>query len=279
MTERSASPATPPAGVPARPGGAGRAGKRGGGASGAPAPRGRRARPGRRSRPKERHRQGQRARPILGAAHRRRAPGERPHDGVLGEEGSERTGTSGLRWVIDPLDGTTNYLYEHPGWTCRSPRRTPRGSSPGSWSTGCRARCSRRPEAAGPYRDGVRPDVLPPALSGPRLVGNRLRLRPGAAAGPGRCRGGAAAVRPRHTAHGRGGDRPLLGGCGRRTRTSSGACPGGISRPGPRRRGGGRGRDLPGRGPMTAGSVVAAGPALAARCVTCCSLLVHKIVP
>ena len=40
----------------------------------------------------------------------------RPDDGVLGEEGSERTGSSGVRWVIDPLDGTTNYLYGHPGF-------------------------------------------------------------------------------------------------------------------------------------------------------------------
>lgn len=40
----------------------------------------------------------------------------RPDDGVVGEEGSARPGTSGLRWVIDPLDGTTNYLYAHPGW-------------------------------------------------------------------------------------------------------------------------------------------------------------------
>ncbi len=35
----------------------------------------------------------------------------RPDDGILGEEGTERAGTSGVRWVIDPLDGTTNYLY------------------------------------------------------------------------------------------------------------------------------------------------------------------------
>jgi myo-inositol-1(or 4)-monophosphatase len=41
---------------------------------------------------------------------------ERPHDGMVGEEGSATDGTSGLRWVIDPLDGTTNYLYGHPGW-------------------------------------------------------------------------------------------------------------------------------------------------------------------
>jgi myo-inositol-1(or 4)-monophosphatase len=39
---------------------------------------------------------------------------ERPDDGILGEEGSARTGTSGVRWVIDPLDGTTNYLYGYP---------------------------------------------------------------------------------------------------------------------------------------------------------------------
>jgi myo-inositol-1(or 4)-monophosphatase len=39
---------------------------------------------------------------------------ERPDDGVLGEEGSSRDGTSGVRWVIDPLDGTTNYLYGFP---------------------------------------------------------------------------------------------------------------------------------------------------------------------
>lgn len=36
---------------------------------------------------------------------------ERPDDGVLGEEGARRTAGSGVTWVIDPLDGTTNYLY------------------------------------------------------------------------------------------------------------------------------------------------------------------------
>jgi myo-inositol-1(or 4)-monophosphatase len=40
----------------------------------------------------------------------------RPVDAILGEEGGERPGTSGVRWVIDPLDGTTNYLYGHPTW-------------------------------------------------------------------------------------------------------------------------------------------------------------------
>ncbi|HYZ97988.1 MAG TPA: inositol monophosphatase family protein [Acidimicrobiales bacterium] len=42
--------------------------------------------------------------------------GARPGDGLMAEEGGASLGTSGLRWVIDPLDGTTNYLYGHPGW-------------------------------------------------------------------------------------------------------------------------------------------------------------------
>lgn len=40
----------------------------------------------------------------------------RPDDGLLGEEGASRAGTSGVRWVIDPLDGTVNYLYRRPDW-------------------------------------------------------------------------------------------------------------------------------------------------------------------
>lgn len=40
----------------------------------------------------------------------------RPDDGVLGEEGASRTGTSGVRWIIDPIDGTVNYLYGRQDW-------------------------------------------------------------------------------------------------------------------------------------------------------------------
>jgi myo-inositol-1(or 4)-monophosphatase len=40
----------------------------------------------------------------------------RPDDGLLGEEGAERAGTTGIRWVIDPLDGTANYLLGLPEW-------------------------------------------------------------------------------------------------------------------------------------------------------------------
>jgi myo-inositol-1(or 4)-monophosphatase len=40
----------------------------------------------------------------------------RPDDGVLGEEGAGAPGTSGVRWVIDPIDGTVNYLYDIPAF-------------------------------------------------------------------------------------------------------------------------------------------------------------------
>jgi myo-inositol-1(or 4)-monophosphatase len=40
----------------------------------------------------------------------------RPDDGIVGEEGADVQGTSGYRWLIDPIDGTTNYLYGHPGF-------------------------------------------------------------------------------------------------------------------------------------------------------------------
>jgi myo-inositol-1(or 4)-monophosphatase len=40
----------------------------------------------------------------------------RPDDGILAEEGAAADGTSGVRWIIDPLDGTTNYVYGYPAF-------------------------------------------------------------------------------------------------------------------------------------------------------------------
>jgi myo-inositol-1(or 4)-monophosphatase len=47
---------------------------------------------------------------------RERLGAARPDDGMLGEEGSDTAGTSGLRWIVDPLDGTTNFLFGLPQW-------------------------------------------------------------------------------------------------------------------------------------------------------------------
>ncbi|GLZ04499.1 fructose-1,6-bisphosphatase [Actinomadura sp. NBRC 104412] len=40
----------------------------------------------------------------------------RPDDGFLGEESGTRVGASRVRWVVDPIDGTVNYLYDLPDW-------------------------------------------------------------------------------------------------------------------------------------------------------------------
>ena len=40
----------------------------------------------------------------------------RPHDSIVGEEGADHTGSSGLVWHIDPIDGTANFVYDLPAW-------------------------------------------------------------------------------------------------------------------------------------------------------------------
>jgi myo-inositol-1(or 4)-monophosphatase len=40
--------------------------------------------------------------------------GARPDDGLVGEEGDDLRGTSGVVWIVDPIDGTVNYLYGLP---------------------------------------------------------------------------------------------------------------------------------------------------------------------
>ena len=40
----------------------------------------------------------------------------RPGDGLLGEEGAQVQSSTGITWIVDPIDGTVNYLYQLPGW-------------------------------------------------------------------------------------------------------------------------------------------------------------------
>lgn len=42
---------------------------------------------------------------------------QRPDDGFVGEEGTDIEGSSGVRWVIDPIDGTTSFVYGYPGFS------------------------------------------------------------------------------------------------------------------------------------------------------------------
>jgi myo-inositol-1(or 4)-monophosphatase len=40
----------------------------------------------------------------------------RPDDAVLGEEGASRRGGSTVRWLVDPIDGTVNFVYDLPAY-------------------------------------------------------------------------------------------------------------------------------------------------------------------
>ncbi len=52
----------------------------------------------------------------------------RPEDGLLGEEGANKESSSGITWVIDPIDGTVNYLYDIPGWCISIAAKDEQGS-------------------------------------------------------------------------------------------------------------------------------------------------------
>jgi myo-inositol-1(or 4)-monophosphatase len=62
---------------------------------------------------------------------RERLARHRPDDAVLGEEHPARSGTSGLEWVIDPIDGTTNFVYDLPAWCTSVAVRVAGSGSPG----------------------------------------------------------------------------------------------------------------------------------------------------
>lgn len=57
----------------------------------------------------------------------------RPDDSVMGEEDGGATGTSGITWVIDPIDGTVNYLYGIPAYAVSVAAVVGDPSTPGAW--------------------------------------------------------------------------------------------------------------------------------------------------
>jgi myo-inositol-1(or 4)-monophosphatase len=48
---------------------------------------------------------------LLGRIH-----AARPDDAIIAEESGAARGRSGIEWVVDPLDGTTNFVYGHRAW-------------------------------------------------------------------------------------------------------------------------------------------------------------------
>jgi myo-inositol-1(or 4)-monophosphatase len=68
--------------------------------------------------------------------------GARPHDAVLGEEEGASPGTTGITWVIDPIDGTVNYLYEIPAYCVSVAAVIGDAAVPGQWRPVAGAICN-----------------------------------------------------------------------------------------------------------------------------------------
>lgn len=60
----------------------------------------------------------------------------RPHDGLLGEEGASTSGTTGITWVVDPIDGTVNYLYGLPAYAVSIAATVPNDADSGDEHAG-----------------------------------------------------------------------------------------------------------------------------------------------
>lgn len=88
----------------------------------------------------------------------------RPDDTVMGEEVRDSEGSSGLRWIVDPLDGTVNYVYGYPLW---------------SVSVACEGR-------AGVVYDPLADELFAALAGGPATLNGRA-VRPTMAAGLDHC--------------------------------------------------------------------------------------------
>ena len=80
---------------------------------------------------------------------RERIARSRPVDGFLGEEGGGEQGSSGLTWIVDPLDGTINFLFGIPQWCVSVAVADEHGSLVGAVYDAC------RDELFAATRDGV----------------------------------------------------------------------------------------------------------------------------
>jgi myo-inositol-1(or 4)-monophosphatase len=88
----------------------------------------------------------------------------RPDDGLLAEEGSSREGRGGLLWIVDPLDGTTNFLMGIPHWCVAVAVADADGTCVGVVADPCRGEVFRAVRGAGATLNGVplRLDGSPP---------------------------------------------------------------------------------------------------------------------
>ena len=80
---------------------------------------------------------------------------ERPGDGLLAEEGSRSEAASGRRWIVDPLDGTVNFLYGFPAWAVSVALEDGQGLAAGVVLNPVTGECFSAERGAGAHLDGA----------------------------------------------------------------------------------------------------------------------------
>jgi len=102
----------------------------------------------------------------------------RPDDAILGEEGEDRGGTSGVTWVLDPIDGTVNYLYGIPAYAVSVAAVVGDPRAPGRWEVLAGAVCdpSQRRVYHARRGGGARVSTMEAHLEGTLSVGSATDL-------------------------------------------------------------------------------------------------------
>lgn len=98
---------------------------------------------------------------------------ERPDDAFLGEEGDDVVGTTGVRWIIDPIDGTVNFVYGLPEYAVSIAAEVDGRVVAGvvvNVATGVEHTAHRTSEGVVALRDGRPVGVRGPAPLAQRLV-------------------------------------------------------------------------------------------------------------
>ncbi|MBM4435418.1 MAG: inositol monophosphatase [Chloroflexi bacterium] len=98
-----------------------------------------------------------------------------PEDEIVSEEGGGARGRSGRRWLVDPLDGTTNYLYGNPQWCVSIACADAEGPLAGVVYAPALRELFHAERGRGAYRVATDPDLMAGG-SAPRPAAVRLRV-------------------------------------------------------------------------------------------------------
>jgi len=95
----------------------------------------------------------------------------RPEDALVAEEGAAAEGTSGVRWIVDPLDGTINFLWGIPHWAVSIAAVGPDGPLAAVVLDPCRDECFAAGRGLGAWLGDRRMRMAPPADLSEALIG------------------------------------------------------------------------------------------------------------